>query len=52
MTTENLRNVMTTVDAMQTANKAMKQQYKNVDVDKIEVIPAKKKESMSLMVLF
>lgn len=37
MTTENLRNVMATVDAMQTANKEMKKQYKNVDLDKIDV---------------
>ncbi|EIE91363.1 hypothetical protein G6F46_002146 [Rhizopus delemar] len=36
MTTENLRNVMATVDAMQTANKEMKKQYKNVDLDKID----------------
>lgn len=37
MTTENLRNVMATVDAMQTANKEMKKQYKNVNIDKIDV---------------
>ncbi|KAI7867403.1 Snf7 family [Spinellus fusiger] len=36
MTTDNLRNVMATVDAMQTANKEMKKQYKNVDLDKID----------------
>ncbi|KAI8060322.1 Snf7 family, partial [Gongronella butleri] len=36
MTTENLRGVMATVDAMQTANKEMKRQYKNINVDKIE----------------
>lgn len=36
-TTENLKNVMTTVDAMKTANQTMKQQYKKVDLDKIEV---------------
>ncbi|KAG2192965.1 Snf7-domain-containing protein [Mucor mucedo] len=36
MTTENLRNVMATVDAMQTANKEMKKQYKNVNLDKID----------------
>lgn len=28
---------MATVDAMQTANKAMKKQYKGIDIDKIEV---------------
>ncbi|CAO3701272.1 unnamed protein product [Rhizopus stolonifer] len=38
MTTENLRNVMATVDAMQTANKEMKKQYKNVDLDKIDLL--------------
>lgn len=37
MTTENLRNTMATVDAMQVANKEMKKQYKNVNIDKIEV---------------
>lgn len=37
MTTENLRSVMATVDAMQTANKEMKRQYKNVNLDKIDV---------------
>ncbi|KAI8641151.1 Snf7 family [Parasitella parasitica] len=36
MTTENLRNVMATMDAMQTANKEMKKQYKNVNLDKID----------------
>ncbi|KAF9165676.1 hypothetical protein DFQ27_004884 [Actinomortierella ambigua] len=35
-TTENLKNVMTTVDAMRLANQTMKQQYKKVDIDKIE----------------
>lgn len=52
MTTENLRNVMATVDAMQTANKEMKKQYKNVNLDKIDVSPyffqqAKKKLMVS-----
>ncbi|CAJ0651155.1 8412_t:CDS:2 [Entrophospora sp. SA101] len=36
-TTDNLRNVMTTVDAMQTANKEMQKQYKKIDINKIEV---------------
>lgn len=35
--TENLRNTMATMDAMQTANKELKRQYGKVDVDKIEV---------------
>jgi len=37
MTTENLKNTMATVDAMQIANKEMKRQYKGIDIDKIEV---------------
>lgn len=37
LTTENLRNTMATVDAMQLANKEMKKQYGKIDVDKIEV---------------
>jgi len=36
MTNDNLRNVMTTVDAMQVANKEMKKQYKNVNLDKLD----------------
>lgn len=36
MTTENLRNTMATVDAMQTANKEMKRTYGKIDLDKIE----------------
>jgi len=36
MTNDNLRNVMTTVDAMQQANKEMKKQYKNVNLDKLD----------------
>jgi len=36
MTTENLRNVMTTVDAMKSANKEMRRQYGKIDVNKIE----------------
>ncbi|RIB18162.1 Snf7 family [Gigaspora rosea] len=35
-TTENLRNVVTTVDAMQIANKEMQKQYKKIDINKIE----------------
>ena len=30
---------MATVSAMEIANKEMKKQYKNVDIDKIEVSP-------------
>lgn len=35
--TENLRNTMATVEAMQLANKEMKKQYGKIDIDKIEV---------------
>ncbi|KDN45477.1 hypothetical protein K437DRAFT_256596 [Tilletiaria anomala UBC 951] len=38
MTTENLRNTMATVDAMQTANKEMRKTYGKIDLDKIERI--------------
>ncbi|ODQ53489.1 hypothetical protein SAICODRAFT_79782 [Saitoella complicata NRRL Y-17804] len=38
LTTENLRNMMVSVDAMQTANKEMKRQYKSFNIDKIERI--------------
>jgi len=37
LTTENLRNTMATVDAMQMANKEMKKTYGKIDIDKIEV---------------
>ena len=36
MTSDNLRNVMTTVDAMKTANKELRRQYGKVDINKIE----------------
>ena len=36
MTTDNLRNVMSTVDAMKQANKDMRRQYGKIDVDKID----------------
>ncbi|KAJ3560436.1 hypothetical protein NP233_g10841 [Leucocoprinus birnbaumii] len=36
--TENLRNTMATMDAMQTANKELKKQYGKIDIDKIESI--------------
>jgi len=36
LTTENLRNTMATVDAMQMANKEMKKTYGKIDIDKIE----------------
>ena len=36
LTTENLRNTMATVDAMQVANKEMRKQYGKINIDKIE----------------
>jgi charged multivesicular body protein 5 len=36
LTTENLRNTMATVDAMNSANKEMKKTYGKIDIDKIE----------------
>ena len=37
LATDNLRNTMATVDAMQLASKEMKRQYGKIDIDKIEV---------------
>ncbi|KAJ3087601.1 hypothetical protein HK102_010688 [Quaeritorhiza haematococci] len=37
MATENLKHTLTTVDAMRTANKELKTQYKKIDVTQIEV---------------
>jgi charged multivesicular body protein 5 len=36
MMTDNLKNVMTTVDALKTTNKTLKQQYGQINLDKIE----------------
>ena len=36
MMTENLKNVMTTVDVMKDTNKTLRKQYGKVDIDKIE----------------
>ena len=36
LATENLRNTMATVDAMQLANKELKKQYGKINIDKIE----------------
>ncbi|KIM46336.1 hypothetical protein M413DRAFT_17053 [Hebeloma cylindrosporum] len=38
LATDNLRNTMATVDAMQIANKEMRKQYGKIDIDKIENI--------------
>ncbi|KAK3829097.1 MAG: Snf7 family [Benniella sp.] len=45
-TTENLKNVMTTVDAMKTANQTMKQQYRKFNIDKIEQMQDEMEEIM------
>ena len=37
LTTENLRNTMATVSAMEQANKQIRKQYGKIDIDKIEV---------------
>ena len=36
MMTSNLKNVATTVDAIKTSNKTLRQQYGKIDIDKIE----------------
>ncbi|EGX50953.1 hypothetical protein TWF173_006388 [Orbilia oligospora] len=36
MMTDNLKNVMTTVDALKTTNQTLKKQYGKIDIDKIE----------------
>ncbi|KAJ3131111.1 hypothetical protein HK100_006796 [Physocladia obscura] len=38
MTTENLKNTIVTVDAMKTANKEMKAQYKKINIEKVEAL--------------
>jgi len=38
ITTDNLRNTMATLDAMQVASKEMRKQYGKIDIDKIEKI--------------
>ncbi|PFH51390.1 hypothetical protein AMATHDRAFT_74946 [Amanita thiersii Skay4041] len=38
LTTENMRNTMATLDAMQQANKELRKQYGKIDIDKIEKI--------------
>lgn len=38
LATDNLRNTMATVDAMKLANKEMRKQYGNIDIDKIEIM--------------
>ncbi len=37
MTTENIKNTMVTVEAMKMGAKEMKQQYKKLNIDKVDV---------------
>lgn len=48
MMTDNLKNVMTTVDAMKSTNKTLKQQYGKIDIDKIERMQDEMQELMEV----
>ena len=48
MMQDNLKNVMTTVDAMKTTNKALKQQYGKINLDQIERIQDEMADLMEL----
>ena len=48
MMQDNLKNVMTTVDAMKTTNKALKQQYGKINIDKIERMQDEMAELMEM----
>lgn len=48
MMQDNLKNVMTTVDAMKTTNKELKRQYGKIDIDKIEQIQDEMADLMEL----
>jgi charged multivesicular body protein 5 len=48
MMQDNLKNVMTTVDAMKTTNKALKQQYGKINIDQIERIQDEMADLMDL----
>lgn len=48
MMQDNLKNVMTTVDAMKTTTKELKKQYGKVDVDKIEQMQDEMAELMEV----
>lgn len=48
MMQDNLKNVMTTVDAMKTTNKELKKQYGKIDIDKIEQIQDEMADLMEL----
>jgi len=48
MMTDNLKNVMTTVDAMKSTNKVLKKQYGKIDIDKIERMQDEMRDLMEL----
>ncbi|KAJ9654049.1 Vacuolar protein-sorting-associated protein 60 [Neophaeococcomyces mojaviensis] len=48
MMQDNLKNVMTTVDAMKTTNKELRKQYGKIDIDKIEQIQDEMADLMEL----
>lgn len=48
MMQDNLKNVMTTVDAMKTTNKSLKQQYGKINIDKIDRLQDEMAELMDI----
>jgi len=48
MMQDNLRNVMTTVDAMKTTTKSLKQQYGKIDIDQIERLQDEMQDLMDI----
>lgn len=48
MMTDNLKNVMTTVDVMKSTNKSLRKQYGKVDIDKIERMQDEMQELMEV----
>jgi len=48
MMQDNIKNVMTTVDAMKTTNKELKKQYGKIDIDKIEQMQDEMSDLMEL----
>lgn len=46
--TDNLKNVMTTVDVMKTTNKELRKQYGKIDIDKIERMQDEMQDLMEL----
>ena len=48
MMQDNLKNVMTTVDAMKTTNKSLRQQYGKINIDKIDRLQDEMAELMDI----